>query len=36
MVVQLGVAAGNLPSAEPSELYFRFLLWTREAPPFIE
>ena len=36
MTVQLGVAAGDMPSVEPSELYLRFLQWTRSAPPSIE
>lgn len=29
-------AAGDMPDAPPSDLYFRFLLWTRSAPPLIE
>lgn len=36
MTVQLGVAAGDMPSVSPGELYFRFLLWTRSELPFIE
>ena len=36
MTVQLGVAARDMPDAQPSDLYHRFLLWTRGAPPSIE
>lgn len=36
MTVQLGIAAGDMPSTSPGELYLRFLLWTRSALPFIE
>lgn len=36
MTVQLGVAARDMPTAQPGDLYFRFLLWTRPAPPSTE
>ena len=31
MSIQLGLAAGDIPTIPPAELYERFLAWTRSA-----